>query len=272
MGGQVGLRSRPEEGTTFWCTALFQKQLVCAPAIVPSAELSGRRILIVDDNESNRTILHHLVSGWGMQDSQARNAAEAMELLTQAAAKGQPYDAAVLDMLMPGKDGLQLAQDIKTHPQGAGVRLIVLTSLIQPGHAERARRAGFAAYLTKPVRHDQLRAASESYSGYSRIRTGHIRNRKTPAGRPPLITRRIRWLSRLHAREFLSQKTTSSIRSWRSACWIDSAINRTSCPTARKRLRRSNGIVCRNRDGLSDAHDGRLRSDEEHSQARAGIR
>ena len=91
-----------------------------------------------------------------MLDDQAQNAVEAMQRLNQAAANGTPYDVAVLDMLMPGKDGLQLAQEIKSHPQGAGVRLIVLTSLIQPGHAERARRAGFNAYLTKPVRHDQL--------------------------------------------------------------------------------------------------------------------
>ena len=168
MGGSVGLRSRPGEGTTFWCTATFQKQPVCSPAIVPSAELSGRRILIVDDNESNRTILHHLVSGWGMQDRQAKNAAEAMQMLEEAAAKGEPYDAAVLDMLMPDKDGLQLAQDIKAHPQGAGVRLIVLTSLIQPGHAERARRAGFTAYLTKPVRHDQLQGCLRVVFGSQR--------------------------------------------------------------------------------------------------------
>ncbi|MEP7153305.1 MAG: response regulator [Nitrospira sp.] len=156
MGGKVGVRSQLGQGTTFWCTATFQKQAVCPPAIVPSVELTGRRILIVDDNESNRTILHHLVSGWGMLDDQAHDAVEAMQRLNQAAANGTPYDVAVLDMLMPGKDGLQLAQEIKSHPQGAGVRLIVLTSLIQPGHAERARRAGFNAYLTKPVRHDQL--------------------------------------------------------------------------------------------------------------------
>ncbi|MDP9132744.1 MAG: response regulator, partial [Nitrospirota bacterium] len=156
FGGTVGLRSHSGQGSTFWCTAKFQKQAVCSPAIVPSVELSGRRILIVDDNESNRTILHHLVSGWGMQDDQAQNADEAMHMLDQAAAQGAPYDVAVLDMLLPGKDGLQLAQEMKSHPQGAGVRLIILTSLIQPGHAERARRAGFNAYLTKPVRHDQL--------------------------------------------------------------------------------------------------------------------
>jgi signal transduction histidine kinase/CheY-like chemotaxis protein/PAS domain-containing protein/HPt (histidine-containing phosphotransfer) domain-containing protein len=156
MGGKVGLRSQLGQGTTIWCTASFQKQAVCSPAIVPSAELAGRRILIVDDNESNRTILHHLVSGWGMQDDQAKNAEEAMQMLNQAATAGTPYEVAVLDMLMPGKDGLQLAKEIKSHPQSAAVRLIVLTSLFQPGHAERARRAGFNAYLTKPVRHDQL--------------------------------------------------------------------------------------------------------------------
>jgi two-component system sensor histidine kinase/response regulator len=190
MGGQVGLRSRPGEGTTFWCTAIFQKQPVCAPAIVPSAELSGRRVLIVDDNESNRTILHHLISGWGMQDGQARNATEALEMLTQAAAKGEPYDAAVLDMLMPGKDGLQLAQEIKALPQGAGMRLVVLTSLIQPGHAERARRAGFSAYLTKPVRHDKLqgclRVVFGLQPGSGTTGTG---SGKTRAAAPPLITR-----------------------------------------------------------------------------------
>ncbi len=190
MDGQVGLRSRPGEGTTFWCTAVFQKQPVCAPAIVPSADLSGRRVLIVDDNESNRAILHHLVSGWGMRDGQARNAAEAMEMLTQAAAKGEPYDAAVLGMLMPGKDGLQLAQDIKAHPHGANVRLVVLTSLIQPGHAERARRAGFSAYLTKPVRHDQLQGCLRVVFGLQQGpgATGAGTGVSQQAA-PPLITR-----------------------------------------------------------------------------------
>ncbi|MGZ8421305.1 MAG: response regulator [Nitrospira sp.] len=190
MGGKVGVRSQLGQGTTFWCTATFQKQAVCPPAIVPSVELTGRRILIVDDNESNRTILHHLVSGWGMLDDQAHDAVEAMQKLNDAAANGTPYDVAVLDMLMPGKDGLQLAQEIKSHPQGAGVRLIVLTSLIQPGHAERARRAGFNAYLTKPVRHDQLQGCLRVVFGLqqapvaTRVETG------LSVGAPPaLITR-----------------------------------------------------------------------------------
>ena len=190
MGGKVGVRSRLGQGTTFWCTAQFQKQAVCAPAIVPSVELTGRRILIVDDNESNRTILHHLVSGWGMLDDQAQNAVEAMQRLNQAVTNHTPYDVAVLDMLMPGKDGLQLAQEIKAHPRGADMRLIVLTSLIQPGHAERARRAGFNAYLTKPVRHDQLQGCLRVVFGLQQAPVVRMGEAGLAVGiAPTLITR-----------------------------------------------------------------------------------
>ncbi len=190
MGGKVGVRSRLGEGTTFWCTATFQKQSVCPPAIVPSAELTGRRILIVDDNESNRTILHHLVSGWGMQDDQAKDADEAMQLLNRAASEGLPYDVAVLDMVMPGKDGLQLAQEIKSQPHNAPLQLIVLTSLFQPGHAERARRAGFNAYLTKPVRHDQLQGCLRVVFGLQQAAAAPAPGaRRSTADMPALVTR-----------------------------------------------------------------------------------
>jgi CheY-like chemotaxis protein/HPt (histidine-containing phosphotransfer) domain-containing protein len=156
MGGTVGIISQSGQGSTFWATARFLKQTISPLAIMPSAELTGRRVLIVDDNESNRIILHHLVTGWGMVDDQAQDAASAISLIEQQAEKGQSYDVAVVDMLMPGKDGLQLAKELKKHPVGSLVRLVVLTSLIQRGHAELARQAGFVAYLTKPVRHDQL--------------------------------------------------------------------------------------------------------------------
>lgn len=156
MGGSVGITSHPGLGSTFWCTARFIKQTVSPLAIVPAAELTGRRVLIVDDNESNRIILHHLVTGWGMIDDQAQDAASAMALIERQAGMGVSYDVAIVDMLMPGKDGLQLAKELKIHPVGSLVRLVILTSLIQRGHAELARQAGFLAYLTKPIRHDQL--------------------------------------------------------------------------------------------------------------------
>ncbi|HET9960742.1 MAG TPA: response regulator [Nitrospiraceae bacterium] len=190
MGGRVGLRSQLGEGTTFWCTAKFMKQPVCQPAIVPSAELSGRRVLIVDDNESNRTILHHLLSGWGMKDDQAQDAEQAVGMVRSAATNGTPYDVAVLDMLMPGKDGLQLAKELKACPDAASLRLVVLTSLIQPGHAEQARRAGFDAYLTKPVRHDTLQSCLRAVFGLQQPPSlAPIGSTSIPDQASPLITR-----------------------------------------------------------------------------------
>ncbi len=169
MGGSVGIVSRPGHGSTFWCTAHFAKQATCSLAIMPSAELTGRRVLILDDNESNRIILHHLVTGWGMVADQAQDADSAIALLEQQAEKGLSYDVAIVDMLMPGKDGLQFAKEMKAHPVGSLVRLVILTSLIQRGHAELARQAGFVAYLTKPIRHDQLSNCLRTVLGLSGI-------------------------------------------------------------------------------------------------------
>ena len=188
MGGQVGITSQAGHGSTFWCTAQFLKQTTSALAIVPSAELTGRRVLIVDDNESNRMILHHLVTGWGMVDDLAQDATSAMTLIEQQAAQGVSYDVAIVDMLMPGKDGLQLAKELKAHPVGSLVRLVILTSLVQRGHAELARQAGFVAYLTKPARHDQLANCLRTVLGLPGL-VSIGQPAAMPAPAPPLITR-----------------------------------------------------------------------------------
>jgi signal transduction histidine kinase/CheY-like chemotaxis protein len=188
MGGAVGITSRPERGSTFWCTARFLKQATSPLAIVPSAELAGRRVLIVDDNESNRIILHHLVTGWGMVDDQAPDAATAMALIEQQARNGVAYDVAIVDMLMPGKDGLEFAKEMKVHPVGSLVRLVILTSLIQRGHAELARQAGFVAYLTKPARHDQLSNCLRTVLGMPEL-AGETAATTVTAPAQPLITR-----------------------------------------------------------------------------------
>jgi two-component system sensor histidine kinase/response regulator len=190
MGGQVGITSQSGQGSTFWCTAQFLKQTTSTLAIVPSAELTGRRVLIVDDNESNRMILHHLVTGWGMVDDLAQDAASAMTLIEQQTAQGISYDVAIVDMVMPGKDGLQLAKELKAHPVGALVRLVILTSLVQRGHAELARQAGFVAYLTKPARHDQLANCLRTVLGLPcLVNSGQPEATPAPAPAPPLITR-----------------------------------------------------------------------------------
>ncbi|MFO0698018.1 MAG: response regulator [Nitrospira sp.] len=187
MGGRIGVRSAEGQGSTFWCTARFLKQAGSLPAILPSGELTGKRVLIVDDNESNRMILHHLVSGWGMKDDLAEDAESAWERITEANRRGAPYDLAILDVIMPGKDGLQLARELNSHPDRSHTRLVVMTSILQRGHAEQARSAGAMGYLPKPVRHDDLRGCLRTVLGMQ-----DDRERKTePIGSivPQLVTR-----------------------------------------------------------------------------------
>jgi PAS domain S-box-containing protein len=188
MGGSVGITSRPGHGSTFWCTAHFLKQTTSPLAIMPSAELTGRRVLIVDDNESNCIILHHLVTGWGMVDDQAQDATSAIALIEQQAKHGVSYDVAIVDMLMPDRDGLEFGKEMKVHPIGSLIRLVILTSLIQLGHAKLARQAGFVAYLIKPVRHDQLSNCLKTVLGLpGPVSEGNSATVTAPA--LPLITR-----------------------------------------------------------------------------------
>jgi signal transduction histidine kinase/CheY-like chemotaxis protein len=187
MGGHIGVRSASGRGSTFWCTARFIKQPSSPRAILPTGDLEGRRVLIVDDNESNRMILHHLVTGWGMIDDLAEDASAALKRITEAAARGLSYDLAIVDVMMPEKDGLQLAREFQQHPAGAGIRIVVMTSLLQRGHAEQARQAGAMGYLPKPVRHDQLRECLRTVLGIERV--ARQDPRQSAPVLPQLVTR-----------------------------------------------------------------------------------
>jgi PAS domain S-box-containing protein len=156
MGGQIGVSSVEGKGSTFWFTARFEKQVTVAEVPLRPVSLEKLRVLVVDDNATNRTILTHQLDSWGAIHSEADSGARALELLRAAAAGGEEFDLAVLDLMMHGMDGFELAQIIKSDPSIARIHLVMLTSFGERGHGAIARESGIAACLTKPVRQSQL--------------------------------------------------------------------------------------------------------------------
>ena len=166
MGGEIGLRSEPGKGSCFHFSMRTSIADTAAPAVAaPAEELDGLRVLIVEDNPTNRTILQNQVAGWGMKDSSAERGAQALEMLRAAAARHAPYDLAIIDMKMPGMDGVELARAIKADPAVSGVPMIMLSSILSPGETASARQAGIVAYLSKPVRQTDLRRAIAQAAG-----------------------------------------------------------------------------------------------------------
>ncbi len=155
MDGTVGVDSTVDVGSTFWFELPLAKQSVKAPERPHITELAGLRVLIVDDNATNRLILREQLGSWGMHTADAEHAARALELLHIAAREGHPYDVVVLDLNMPDMDGLELAHAIGADPQIAGPSLFMLSS---SGRVNRhvADAAGLAGTLTKPVRQSEL--------------------------------------------------------------------------------------------------------------------
>jgi CheY-like chemotaxis protein len=159
MAGNMWIESEPGRGTKFH----FTLPLVAAaePATTGSGDrfdlLRGIKVLIVDDNGTNRRILELMMKRWGMLPRSMKSGAEAIvELLTASASK-QQYELIISDVLMPGMDGFSFVERVRQEPKLSTAKIMMLTSSGQRGDAARCEELGISAYAMKPVRQSELR-------------------------------------------------------------------------------------------------------------------
>lgn len=157
MGGKIGVKSSEGSGSTFWFTACFQKQAVDAAKISEShTDLSGVRILVVDQSATNRMLMITLLDSWGCRYETASDGEAALAVLHEALEQCDPFRVVLLDQQLPDTHCVELGQQIKADPRLQSTQLIVLKAMGQRCYKAEFEKYGFAGCLAKPLKQSQL--------------------------------------------------------------------------------------------------------------------
>ncbi len=158
MNGKIWVESSLGVGSVFHFTARFEfaGQPVQRVVHMEKSILENVRVIIVDDNESNRTILSETVKTWGMLPETVGDSQTAMRIIDEASKSGHPFSLALVDFMMPGMNGFELAENLSQSRTSNIEKIIMLTSGGQRGDAARCQELGIAAYLMKPIKQSDL--------------------------------------------------------------------------------------------------------------------
>ena len=200
MGGSIHVESSEGVGSTFGFSLRLPLSAASAVSPVPASSLYGLRVLIVDDIEVNRRVVHEQISSWGMRNGSYASAEEALHAIREARASGDPYNLVIADYQMPEIDGATLAAAIKADSALDGIVFILLTSIGNWRELRSLEGTSVDACLVKPVRRAKLMetlATAWAKSIHRKLKhlesNGRESRRRSPQRRRQVRTREVQW-------------------------------------------------------------------------------